>query len=77
MTRKPATGLSDSDQQFQIVRQSEAVNEPFGKSAEDPSWASRLGLAQEAVDPQYQITGSSPAVDEGSEKVAEDPSAMN
>jgi len=73
-SRAPAGGLSDSDPRFEIGRQSEAIDEPTGKSAEDPSM---LSVGQEAGDPRFELGNSAPARDEGSNKAAEDPSATN
>lgn len=75
--RSATRGLSDDvDQRFQIARQSDAVDEPMSKSAEDPaapSQAASLALGQEASDPRFALKDSAPAFDETSSKVAEDP----
>ncbi len=66
--------LSDSDPRFEVGRQSEAVDEPSSKSAEDPSL---LSVGQEASDPRFEVGNRAPEVDEGSRKAAEDPSAAS
>jgi len=73
-SRTPASALSGSDQQFEVGRQAEAVDEPLGKSAEDPSLANG---GQGTGDPRFELRDSSPAMEEDSGKAAEDPSAAN
>jgi hypothetical protein len=73
-SRTPVRGLSEDDPRLQPGRRAESVEEPMGKSAEDPSL---LSVGQEAGDPRSQAGARAPDVDEGSSKAAEDPSATN
>lgn len=66
--------LSDPDPRFEFGRQSEDVDEPTSKTAEDPSL---LSTGQDAGDPRFEIGNSPPDTDEGGGKVAEDPSAAD
>ncbi len=74
-SRTPAGALA-SDDRYQVLRQSEPVDEPSTKSAEDPSLAGDpFSTGQAADDSRFEVKDSSPAVDEATDKVAEDPAA--